>query len=88
MTLINYVRDVTNCHVNGEFKKVTLTPDEIKQRLGWGGLTKIAKATGYTKGHVSQVINGLRRHRKVEVAVARRLREKADDVFPPEGKAA
>lgn len=59
-----------------------LTPDEIKQRLGWGGITRIAAATLTTKGHVSQVVNGLRRHRKVEVAVARRLRAKVDDVFP------
>lgn len=59
-----------------------LTPDEIKQRLGWGGITRIAAATSTTKGHVSQVVNGLRRHRKVEVAVARRLRAKVDDVFP------
>jgi hypothetical protein len=61
---------------------MTLTSTEIKERLGWGGVTRVAAATETTKGHVSQVINGLRRHRKVEVAVARRLRAKVEDVFP------
>lgn len=61
---------------------MTLTPDEIKAGLKWGGVTRVAVATGTTKGHVSQVIHGLRRHRKVEVAVARRLRSKVDEVFP------
>jgi hypothetical protein len=67
---------------------MTLTANEIKERLGWGGVTRIAEATGTKKGHVSQVINGLRRHRKVEVAVARRIRVRVDEVFPPQQSAA
>ena len=67
---------------------MALTPDEIKDRLGWGGVTRLAKATGTTKGHVSQVINRLRRDRKVEVAAARRIRVRVDEVFPPQQSAA
>ncbi len=67
---------------------MTLTANEIKAKLGYGGLTRIAKATATTKGHVSQVIHGLRRHRKVEVAVARRIRARVDEVFPPQRSAA
>lgn len=63
---------------------MTLTADEIKDRLGWGAVTRIAKDTGTTKGHVSQVINRKRRHRKVEVVVARRLHVRVDELFPAE----
>ncbi len=56
---------------------------EIKKRLRFGALSEIAVATDRTLGHVSQVVSGLRRDRKVEVAVARRLRMKVEDVFAP-----
>lgn len=67
---------------------MTLTPDEIKERLGKGGVTRVAEETETTKGHVSQVIHRTRRHRKVEVVVARRCRMRADDLFPPQSAAA
>jgi hypothetical protein len=61
---------------------VGLEGHEIKKRLGHGCVSRIAAQTGRTIGHVSQVINGLRRDRKVEVATARKLRMKVDEVFP------
>ncbi len=61
---------------------------EIKSRLRFGALSEIAASTDRTLGHVSQVVSGLRRDRKVEVAVARKLRMKVEDVFPPKGQVA
>ena len=60
---------------------MALSNDEIKKRLGYGAVTEIAKRTSRTKGHVSQVINGKRRDRKVEVAAARKLGMKVEEVF-------
>lgn len=67
---------------------MTLTTDEIKNRLGWGGVRRVAEETETTKGHVSQVINRTRRHRKVEVVVARKCRVRVDELFPPDKKSA
>lgn len=60
-----------------------LSKHEVKERLGYGALTQIAKATGRALGHVSQVVNGKRPDRKVARAIARRLRLKLIDL-PPE----
>lgn len=59
-----------------------LTPDEIKEKLGKGGVTRIAEITETTKGHVSQVLHRTRRHRKVEVVIARKCRMRVDELFP------
>ncbi len=70
---------------------VTLDKYEIKKRLGHGAVTRIAKQTGRTIGHVSQVLSGDRRDRKVEVAASRKLGLRVDEVFPlarPEQSAA
>lgn len=63
---------------------MALTKWERKERLGFGAVQAIATATGRSKGHVSQVINGKRRDRVVEVAAARRLQLPVDEVFAPE----
>ena len=65
---------------------MALTKWERKERLGHGAVKEIAEATDRSEGHVSQVINGKRRDRVVEVAVARRLQMPVDEVFEPEVK--
>lgn len=67
---------------------MTLSRDEIKKRLGHGSVTRIARQTGRTIGHVSQVLAGLRRDRKVEVAAARKLGIRVDEAFPQQSNAA
>jgi hypothetical protein len=54
-----------------------------KALLPHGAVTQIAQRTGRAKSHVSSVIHGHRRDRRVEVAVARLLRLPVDEVFPP-----
>lgn len=55
---------------------------ERKERLGFGGQSKIAKRTKRTRGHVSQVVNGIRHDPRVERAVARVLGLPVEEVFP------
>jgi hypothetical protein len=62
---------------------MALTKWERKERLGHGAVKEIAQATQRSEGHVSQVINGKRRDRVVEVAAARRLQMPVDEVFEP-----
>jgi hypothetical protein len=50
-----------------------LTPDERKRKLGFGGLTKVAKKTRRALGHVSQVNAEGRRDPKVERAITREI---------------
>lgn len=66
---------------------MALSKWERKERLGHGAVKEIAEATERSEGHVSQVINGKRRDRVVEVAVARRLQLPVDEVFEPEAEA-
>ena len=61
-----------------------LTPDERKRRLGFGGLTKIARITRRTLGHVSQVNSEKRPDPVVERAVVREITRKHPDVSPDE----
>lgn len=60
---------------------MALTRWERKERLGHGAVKELAAATQRSEGHVSQVVNGKRRDRVVEVAVARRLQMPVDEVF-------
>lgn len=61
-----------------------LTPDERKRKLGFGGLTRVARRTKRTVGHVSQVNSESRRDRKVERAILRAIIEKHPDIAPAE----
>lgn len=65
-----------------------MTPYEIKKQLGRGTLTKVARRLDVQVGHVSQVVSGKRRSRRVERVIARRLGKKADEVFPVREEAA
>lgn len=59
-----------------------LTTDERKRRLGFGGLTKIARITRRTLGHVSQVNSEKRPDPVVERAIAREIVRKHPDISP------
>lgn len=63
---------------------MTLTPDERKRKLGFGGLTKIAKRTRRTLGHVSQVNAGKREDPKVMRAIASEIVRAHPDIAPSE----
>lgn len=62
---------------------MALTKDERKARLGRGKAAGIARQLKRSEGHVSQVINGLRRDPVVEEMVARRIGLPVEEVFPP-----
>lgn len=61
---------------------MTLSVHERKERLGHGGLSKIARRTKRTLGHVSQVVSGTRRDPRVERAVARAIGMPLEEVWP------
>ena len=63
---------------------MALTPDERKRRLGFGGLSKIARITRRTLGHVSQVNAEKRPDPVVERAVVREITKKHPDIRPEE----
>lgn len=62
---------------------MAMQPGERKAALRHGAVTEIARQTGRTLGHVSQVIHGKRRDRKVEVAAARKIGRPVHEVFDP-----
>jgi len=63
---------------------MALTKAERKERLGHGAITKIARKTKRSIGHVSQVIAGDRRDPKVERVAARMLEMTEEEAgFPP-----
>lgn len=61
---------------------MTLTPDERKRKLGFGGLTKIAKRTRRTLGHVSQVNARKRADARVERAITSEIIRAHPDIAP------
>jgi len=62
---------------------MAMNGEERKRALGHGGAAEICRRTGRSATHVSYVLRGERRDRKVEVAVARKLGKPVDEVFPP-----
>lgn len=59
---------------------MALTLHEVKERLGHGAVSMVAKACGRTVGHTSQVLSGKRPDRVVARHVARRLRVSLADL--------
>jgi hypothetical protein len=59
-----------------------LTPDERKRRIGFGGLTKVARKTKRSLGHVSQVNAETRRDDKVERAITREIIRRNPEIDP------
>lgn len=73
---------------------MTLTAEDRKRYLGFGGLAKVARTTRRTLGHVSQVnkFPQLRPDPKVMRAIARTILKRhpevpADTIWPPLEKA-
>jgi hypothetical protein len=57
-----------------------LTVQQVRDRLQYGDITRIARRTGRAQGHVSQVVAGTRPDRKVAVAIARMWRLRLADM--------
>lgn len=63
---------------------MTLSADERKRRLGHGGLTRIARRTKRTLGHVSEVNRNGRPDPKVQRAITQAIVAKNPDINPDE----
>lgn len=61
---------------------MALSRFERKEKLGHGGVSLIAKQTHFAISTVSEVLNGNKRNRKIEVAIARKIGLKVADAFP------
>lgn len=57
--------------------------EKLDEKLGHGAVGEIASRAKKSLTHTSQVINGHRRDRDVEVAVARAIGRPVDEVFEP-----
>lgn len=60
-----------------------LTADEVKEKLGRGGVTALARELGVSKAHLSLVLNGHRRSPRVEAEIAARMGVPAEQIFAP-----
>lgn len=60
--------------------ETAMTCQQVRERLPHGAVSLIAKRTGTTPGHVSQVLSGKRSDRKVAVAAARMLRVRLEQL--------
>lgn len=60
---------------------------ERKAALRYGRAKEIAEKLGLSESLVSQVLHGTKRHRDIEVAIARAIGRAVDDVFPPKDEA-
>lgn len=63
-----------------------LTPEQRKEKLGFGGLAKVARITRRTLGHVSQVNKApqLRPDPVVQRAITREILKKHPELQPAE----
>jgi predicted nucleic acid-binding Zn ribbon protein len=57
-----------------------MTCQQLREYLRHGDVSLIARRTGRTVGHVSQVLSGKRPDRKVAVALARRIRVRLEQL--------
>lgn len=60
-----------------------LTAQEVKERLGRGGVTALARELGVSKAHLSLVLNGHRRSPRVEAEIAARMGVPVERIFAP-----
>lgn len=63
--------------------KVLLTRHERKDRLGHGGVKRIAELAGVDAALVSRVVNGKQRHSGIETLIAEEIGKPGELVFPP-----
>lgn len=63
--------------------KVVVTRHERKDRLGHGGIKEVAELAGVDASLVSRVVNGKRRHARIEAIITGRIGRPGEVVFPP-----
>jgi len=68
--------------MNSQEKEI-LTRHERKDRLGHGGITRIAQVAGVDISLVSRVLNGKLRHARVEAIITGAIGRPGETVFPP-----
>lgn len=61
----------------------TLTRWERKERLGPGGVKRIAALAGVDQSLVSRVLHGKQRHERIENLIAGAVGRPGELVFPP-----
>ena len=62
---------------------IPLTRWERKERLGHGGVTRIANIAGVHTSYVSQVLNGRKRSERIEQLITEAIGKPGELVFPP-----
>lgn len=68
--------------------KPSLSRWERKERLGHGGVKRIAARAGVDQALVSRVVHGKQRHARVEQLIAAEIGRPGESVFPPRESAA
>jgi transcriptional regulator with XRE-family HTH domain len=66
---------------------IVLTRWERKERLGHGGVKRIAEIAGVDAAYVSRVVNGKQRSERIEQLVAAAIAKPGEHVFPPREEA-
>lgn len=67
---------------------IALTRWDRKERLGHGGVKRIAEIAGVDSAFVSRVVNGRQRNERIEQLVAAAIGKPGELVFPPRESAA
>jgi len=66
----------------------SLTRWERKERLGYGGVKRIAARAGVDQSLVSRVVHGKKRHHAIEQLIETEIGRPGEEVFPPRQRAA
>lgn len=62
---------------------IPLTRWERKERLGHGGVKRIAEIAGVDSAFVSRVVNGRQRNERIEQLIEAAIGKPGELVFPP-----
>lgn len=62
---------------------IPLTRWQRKERLGHGGVTRLAQIAGVHTSYVSQVLNGRKRSDRIEQLITAAIGKPGEMVFPP-----
>ena len=62
---------------------IALTRWQRKERLGHGGVKRIAEIAGVDAAYVSRVVNGHQRSERIEQLVTAAIGKPGEHVFPP-----
>lgn len=63
--------------------RIALTRWERKERLGHGGVKRIAEIAGVDAAYVSRVVNGRQRSERIEQLITAAIGKTGELVFPP-----